>query len=113
MADVHARRYGRLPRRSDDSGRSLTEAELYAKLAPGLHIAVRYEDEPSLMMERRLLWAAGDEDPGIWAVMTPDNDVYTECLFAENPEEGPDKVVHLGDSCGAPRPMDRSVQSLQ
>ena len=102
MADVHARRYERLRRRSDAAGHYQPVEAFLNKLAPGLCMAVRYSEEPGLMMERMLLWPAGGDSKGIWLVLTPDGDMYPEDVSGETPNDGPDRVVFLGDGCLPP-----------
>ena len=54
------------------------------------------------MMERLLMWPAGPDYLGVWAITMPDDNVYMENLSAED-DDGPDKVVFLGDACKPPR----------
>ena len=102
MADVAVRRYQRLPRLSGPDGAGQGDEAFLRNLHVGQRLAVRFADEPGLMMERMLLWQAGPPDSGMWAILTPDLDVYPENMLATTPADGPDRVAYLGPACIAP-----------
>ena len=92
--------------RSSPDGRELGVEAYLRELRVGRCLLVHYGDEPGVYMERVLLWpASGPNSRGVWAVRTPDDDIYPEDVTGGSPDDGPDKVVLLNKHCSGPRSL--------
>ena len=95
-------------RRRPNENRELAIREFFSELAVGRLYLTHYGDEVGLWMERILLWPAGGAgQEGIWAVRSPDGDVWPEDTTGRSPDDGPDRVILMAEKRRRPSSLGR------